>query len=152
MMTDECALSTPSCQRPTSALPKYECPAPRIARTQWLNGHLGQEDGRHDKCAKGKPETYGYPKSHRLFFTIEMPRPGRSNCPDQHLSDAYAIDSESNHYDSKSNCNYAAGRHDAGLTMRLSDAGLRKRQTKALYPNHRFPPWLNETRPRARSN
>ena len=28
--------------------------------------------------------------------------------------------------------------------MRLSDAGLRQRQTKALYPNHRPPPWLNE--------
>jgi hypothetical protein len=28
--------------------------------------------------------------------------------------------------------------------MRLSDAGLRQRQTKALYPNHRLPPWLTE--------
>ena len=28
--------------------------------------------------------------------------------------------------------------------MRLSDAGLRRRQTKVLYPNHRFPPWLTE--------
>jgi hypothetical protein len=28
--------------------------------------------------------------------------------------------------------------------MRLSDAGLRGRQTKALYPDHRLPPWLNE--------
>ena len=28
--------------------------------------------------------------------------------------------------------------------MRLSDAGLRQRQTKALYPDHRLPPWLNE--------
>jgi len=31
-----------------------------------------------------------------------------------------------------------------GLTMRLSDAGLRQRQTKALYSNHRLPPWRNE--------
>jgi hypothetical protein len=30
------------------------------------------------------------------------------------------------------------------LTMRLSDAGLRQRQTKALYSNHRLPPWLTE--------
>jgi len=30
------------------------------------------------------------------------------------------------------------------LTMRLSDAGLHQRQTKALYPNHRLPPWLTE--------
>jgi hypothetical protein len=28
--------------------------------------------------------------------------------------------------------------------MRLSDAGLRRRQTKLLYPNHRPPPWLTE--------
>ena len=28
--------------------------------------------------------------------------------------------------------------------MRLSDAGLHQRQTKALYPNHRLPPWLTE--------
>jgi hypothetical protein len=28
--------------------------------------------------------------------------------------------------------------------MRLSDAGLRRRKTKPLYPNHRFPPWLTE--------
>ena len=28
--------------------------------------------------------------------------------------------------------------------MRLSDAGLRLRRTKALYPNHRSPPWLTE--------
>jgi len=27
--------------------------------------------------------------------------------------------------------------------MRLSDAGLRQRQTKALDPNHRLPPWPN---------
>jgi hypothetical protein len=31
-----------------------------------------------------------------------------------------------------------------GLTMRLSDAGLRRRPTKLFYPNHRPPPWLNE--------
>ena len=36
--------------------------------------------------------------------------------------------------------------------MRLSDAGLHQRQTKALYPNHRLPPWLNEHAPRDRSN
>src|SRR5580704_6324805 len=30
--------------------------------------------------------------------------------------------------------------------MRLSDAGLHRRQTKALYPNHRLPPWPNEER------
>jgi len=28
--------------------------------------------------------------------------------------------------------------------MRLSDAGLRRRQTKVVYPNHRLPPRLNE--------
>src|SRR5450631_4223745 len=28
--------------------------------------------------------------------------------------------------------------------MRLSDAGLRCRQTKLIYPNHRLPPWLTE--------
>jgi hypothetical protein len=38
------------------------------------------------------------------------------------------------------------------LTMRLSDAGLRQRQTKALYPNHRLPPWPNEDDTRDRSN
>jgi hypothetical protein len=26
--------------------------------------------------------------------------------------------------------------------MRLSDAGLRRRQSKLIYPNHRLPPWL----------
>jgi hypothetical protein len=30
------------------------------------------------------------------------------------------------------------------LTMRLSDAGLHQRQTKALDPNHRPPPWPTE--------
>src|SRR5579863_6228408 len=38
------------------------------------------------------------------------------------------------------------------LTMRLSDAGLHRRQTKALYPNHRLPPWLTEDATRDRSN
>jgi hypothetical protein len=28
--------------------------------------------------------------------------------------------------------------------MRLSDAGLRCRQTKLIYPDHRLPPWPNE--------
>jgi hypothetical protein len=28
--------------------------------------------------------------------------------------------------------------------MRLRDAGLRQRRTKALYPNHRLPPWPTE--------
>jgi hypothetical protein len=34
----------------------------------------------------------------------------------------------------------------------LSDAGLHQRQTKALYPNHRLPPWLTEDATRDRSN
>jgi hypothetical protein len=38
------------------------------------------------------------------------------------------------------------------LTMRLSDAGLHPRQTKALYPNHRLPPWPTENATRDRSN
>jgi hypothetical protein len=38
------------------------------------------------------------------------------------------------------------------LTMRLSDAGLRRRETKALYLDHRPPPWLTEDAPRDRSN
>src|SRR5258708_4669956 len=38
------------------------------------------------------------------------------------------------------------------LTMRLSDAGLRRRQTKALYLNHRLPPRLNKDATRDRSN
>lgn len=37
-------------------------------------------------------------------------------------------------------------------TMRLSEAGLRQRQTKALYPNHQSPPWLTEDAPRDHSN
>ncbi len=36
--------------------------------------------------------------------------------------------------------------------MRLSDAGLRCRQTKAVYLNHRPPPWLSEDEARDRSN
>jgi hypothetical protein len=38
------------------------------------------------------------------------------------------------------------------LTMRLSDAGLHQRQTRALYPNHRLPPWLTEDKTRDRSD
>src|ERR1700722_10879498 len=38
------------------------------------------------------------------------------------------------------------------LTMRLSDAGLRCRQMKLIYPNHRLPPWPNENATRDRSN
>jgi len=30
------------------------------------------------------------------------------------------------------------------LTMRLSDAGLRRRKRKPIYPDHRFPPWPTE--------
>ena len=30
------------------------------------------------------------------------------------------------------------------ITIRLRDAGLRQRQTKMLYPDHRLPPWLND--------
>jgi hypothetical protein len=36
--------------------------------------------------------------------------------------------------------------------MRLNDARLRQRRTKALYPNHRLPPWLTEDATRDRSN
>jgi hypothetical protein len=36
--------------------------------------------------------------------------------------------------------------------MRLSDAGLHQRQTKALYLNHRLPPWPTEDATRDRSN
>jgi hypothetical protein len=42
--------------------------------------------------------------------------------------------------------------HGVRLTMRLSDAALRRRQTKALYPNHRLPPWFTEDATRDRSN
>ncbi len=38
------------------------------------------------------------------------------------------------------------------LTMRLSYAGRRCRQTKLIYPKHRSPPWLTEDAPRDRSN
>jgi hypothetical protein len=34
----------------------------------------------------------------------------------------------------------------------LSDAGLRHRQAKALYLNHRLPSWRNEDATRDRSN
>ena len=36
--------------------------------------------------------------------------------------------------------------------MRLSDAGLRRRQTKVLYPNHRLPPSPTEDAARDLSN
>jgi hypothetical protein len=36
--------------------------------------------------------------------------------------------------------------------MRLSDAWLHRRQTKALDPNHRLPPWPTEDATRDRSN
>jgi hypothetical protein len=36
--------------------------------------------------------------------------------------------------------------------MRLSDARMRRRQPKLIYPNHRLPPWLTEDAPRDRSN
>ena len=36
--------------------------------------------------------------------------------------------------------------------MRLSDAGLRQRQTKAVNPDHRLPPWLTEDAASDRSN
>jgi hypothetical protein len=32
--------------------------------------------------------------------------------------------------------------------MSFSDAGFRQRRSKALYPNHRLPPWFNENAPR----
>jgi hypothetical protein len=38
------------------------------------------------------------------------------------------------------------------LTMSLSDAGLRSRTAKMLYPNHRLTPWLTEDAARDRSN
>ena len=38
------------------------------------------------------------------------------------------------------------------LTMRLSDAGMRRRKTKLIYPNHRLPPWPTEDATRDRSN
>src|SRR5258708_57915 len=36
--------------------------------------------------------------------------------------------------------------------MRLSDAGLRRRQTKLIYPDHRLTHWLTEDVPPDRSN
>jgi len=38
------------------------------------------------------------------------------------------------------------------LTMRLSDAGLRRHPTKLIYPDRRPSPWLIEDAPRDRSN
>ncbi len=38
------------------------------------------------------------------------------------------------------------------LTMRLSDAGLRRHKSKLIYLNHRPAPWLNEDDTRDRSN
>jgi hypothetical protein len=34
--------------------------------------------------------------------------------------------------------------HNCCLTVRLSDAGLRRRQAKLIYPDHRPTPWLTE--------
>src|ERR1700760_2754618 len=39
---------------------------------------------------------------------------------------------------------YLIGTFARHLTIRLSDAGLRQRQTEALDPDHPFPPWLTE--------
>ena len=36
--------------------------------------------------------------------------------------------------------------------MRLCDAGLRRRQMKLIYPNHRFTPYATEVAARNRSN
>jgi hypothetical protein len=38
------------------------------------------------------------------------------------------------------------------LTMTVSDAGLRRRPTKLIYPKHRLPPWPNEDATSDRSN
>jgi uncharacterized DUF497 family protein len=38
------------------------------------------------------------------------------------------------------------------ITMRLSDAGLRRRKTKLIFLNHRLLPWPNEDAPRDRSS
>ena len=38
------------------------------------------------------------------------------------------------------------------LTIRLSDARLRRQQSKLIYPNHRLPPWPTEAATRERSN
>jgi hypothetical protein len=48
--------------------------------------------------------------------------------------------------------NVAVATFCMGLTMRLSDAGLHQRRTKALYLNHRSTPWLTEDVTRDRSN
>jgi hypothetical protein len=44
------------------------------------------------------------------------------------------------------------GAMNGDLTLRLSDAGLRRRQTKLIYPDHRSTPWLTEDATRDRSN
>jgi hypothetical protein len=36
--------------------------------------------------------------------------------------------------------------------MRLSDAGVRRQETKLIYVDHRPTPWLTEDAPRDRSN
>jgi hypothetical protein len=38
------------------------------------------------------------------------------------------------------------------LTIRLSDARVRRRKTKLIYPDHRLPPWLTEDATRDRTN
>jgi len=38
------------------------------------------------------------------------------------------------------------------LTMRLSDADMRRHESKALYVNHRLPPWPTEAAAHDRSN
>jgi hypothetical protein len=38
------------------------------------------------------------------------------------------------------------------LTIRLSDAGVRQRKTKLIYPNHRPFPWSTEAATRDRSS
>jgi hypothetical protein len=47
---------------------------------------------------------------------------------------------------------YNMRRARLGLTMRLSDAGLRQRKTKAVYPDHRPTPFPTEDATRDRSN
>ena len=39
---------------------------------------------------------------------------------------------------------FSSGREYSRLTIRLSDAGLRQRQTELLNPNHRPSPWPTE--------
>jgi hypothetical protein len=48
---------------------------------------------------------------------------------------------------------FAASGPPTNLTMRLSDAGIRCRETQLVYLNRRLPPWFNEDTPtRDRSN